>query len=162
MVRKQPLGLMDYLLLSEEERDFYTLTGRLPSERPENVKIEITRTKPPINKGGRPRKTYHIDERRAYCLWLIAKEMPEEARAKITNRKLIEIAHTMPFRGLFTSSQQTLETSVSRGKKHSKLITFGTPKFAFYLRRIFPNYKAKLVCKASIRFFIKSKGISDG
>jgi hypothetical protein len=65
MVRQKPLGLIDYLLLSEEERDFYALTGRMPSARPEDVKIEITRTQPPINKGGRPRKTYHIDERRA-------------------------------------------------------------------------------------------------
>ena len=82
MIRKQPFGLMDYLLLSEEERDFYMLTGRLPSERPDDVKIEVARPKPPINKGGRPRKTYHINERRAYCLWLIAKEMSEDQRAK--------------------------------------------------------------------------------
>jgi hypothetical protein len=142
MVRKQPLGLMDYLLLSEEERDFYTLTGRLPSERPEDVKIEITRTKPPINKGGRPRKTYHIDERRAYCLWLIAKEMPEEARAKITNRKLIEIAHTMPFRGLFTSSQQTLETSVSRGKKTLKIDNFWNSKVCVLLAEDIPKLQS--------------------
>jgi hypothetical protein len=142
MVRKQPLGLMDYLLLSEEERDFYTLTGRLPSERPEDVKIEITRTKPPINKGGRPRKTYHIDERRAYCLWLIAKEMPEEARAKITNRKLIEIAHTMPFRGLFTSSQQTLETSVFRGKKTLKIDNFWNSKVCVLLAEDIPKLQS--------------------
>ena len=81
MIRKQPFGLMDYLLLSEEERDFYMLTGRLPSERPDDVKIEVARPKPPINKGGRPRKTYHINERRAYCLWLIAKEMSEVEHA---------------------------------------------------------------------------------
>ena len=87
MIRKQPFGLMDYLLLSEEERDFYILTGRFPSERTDDVKIEVVRPKPPINKGGRPRKTYHINERRAYCLWLIAKEMSEDQRAKITNRK---------------------------------------------------------------------------
>jgi hypothetical protein len=142
MVRKQPLGLMDYLLLSEEERDFYTLTGRLPSERPEDVKIEITRTKPPINKGGRPHKKYHINERRAYCLWLIAKEMPEEARAKITNRKLIEIAHTMPFRGLFTSSQQTLETSVSRGKKTLKIDNFWNSKVCVLLAEDIPKLQS--------------------
>ena len=141
MVRKQPLGLMDYLLLSEKERDFYTLTGRLPSERPENVKIEITRNKPPINKGGRPRKTYHIDERRAYCLWLIAKEMPEEARAKITNRKLIEIARKMPFRGLFKSSQQTLETSISRGKRTLKIDKFWNSKVCVLLEEEIPNLK---------------------
>ena len=139
MVRKQPLGLNDYLLLSEEERDFYTLTGRLPSERPEDVKIEITRTKPPINKGGRPRKTYHIDERRAYCLWLIAKEMSEDKRAKITNRKLIELAHKMPFRALFTSPQQTLETSISRGKKTLKIDKFWNSKVCVLLEEEIPK-----------------------
>ena len=142
MVRKQPLGLIDYLLLSEEERDFYTLTGRLPSERPEDVKIEITRTKPPINKGGRPRKTYHIDERRAYCLWLIAKEMSEDKRAKITNRKLIELAHKMPFRGLFTSSQQTLETSISRGKKTLKIDKFWNSKVCVLLEEEIPKLQS--------------------
>ena len=142
MVRKQPLGLMDYLLLSEEERDFYALTGRLPSERPEDVKIEITRTKPPVNKGGRPHKTYHIDERRAYCLWLIAKEMPEDKRAKITNRKLIELAHKMPFRGLFTSSQQTLETSISRGKKTLKIDKFWNSKVCVLLEEEIPKLQS--------------------
>jgi hypothetical protein len=142
MVRQQPIGLMDYLLLSEEERDFYALTGRLPSERPEDVKIEITRTKPPINKGGRPRKTYHINERRAYCLWLIAKEMSEDKRAKITNRKLIELAHTMPFRGLFKSSQQTLETSISRGKKTLKIDKFWNSKVCVLLEEEIPKLQS--------------------
>ena len=142
MVRKQPLGLMDYLLLSEEERDFYALTGRLPSESPEDVKIEITRTRPPINKGGRPRKTYHIDERRAYCLWLIAKEISEDKRAKITNRKLIELAHKMPFRGLFTSSQQTLETSISRGKKTLKIDKFWNSKVCVLLEEEIPKLQS--------------------
>ena len=142
MFRNQTLGLMDYLLLSEEERDFYTLTGRLPSERPEDVKIEITRTKPPINKGGRPRKTYHIDERRTYCLWLIAKEMPEDKRAKITISKLIELAHKMPFRGLFTSSQQTLETSISRGKRTLKIDKFWNSKVCVLLAEDIPNLKS--------------------
>lgn len=142
MVRKQPLGLIDYLLLSEDERDFYTLTGRFPSERPEDVKIEITRTKPPINKGGRPRKTYHIDERRAYCLWLIAKEISEDKRAKITNRKLIELAHKMPFRGLFTSSQQTLETSISRGKKTLKIDKFWNSKVCVLLEEEIPKLQS--------------------
>ena len=141
MVRKQPLGLMDYLLLSEKERDFYTLTGRLPSERPEGVRIELTTTEPPTNKGGRPRKKYHINERRAYCLWLIAKEMSENERAKITNRKLIEIAHTMPFRGLFISSQQTLETSISRGKKTLKIDKFWNSKVCVLLEEEIPNLK---------------------
>ena len=142
MARKQPLGLMDYLVLSEEERDFYALTGRLPSERPGDVKIEITRTKPPINKGGRPRKTYHIHERRAYCLWLIAKEMSEDKRAKITNRKLIELAHTMPFRGLFKSYQQTLETSISRGKKTLKIDKFWNSKVCVLLEEEIPKLQS--------------------
>ena len=142
MVRKQPLGLMNYLLLSEEERDFYALTGRLPSERPDDVKIEVARTKPPINKGGRPRKTYHINERRAYCLWLIAKEMSEDKRAKITNRKLIEIAHTLPFRGLFKSSQQTLETSISRGKKTLKIDKFWNSKVCVLLEEEIPKLQS--------------------
>ena len=142
MIRKQPLGLMDYLLLSEEERDFYMLTGRLPSERPDDVKIEVARPKPPINKGGRPRKTYHINERRAYCLWLIAKEMSEVERAKITNRKLIEIAHTMPFRGLFISSQQTLETSISRGKKTLKIDKFWNSKVCVLLAEDIPKLQS--------------------
>ena len=142
MVRKQPLGLMDYLLLSEEERDFYALTGRLPSESPEDVKIEITRTKPPINKGGRPRKKYHVNERRAYCLWLIAKEMSEDKRAKITNRKLIELAKKMPFRGLFISSQQTLETSISRGKKTLKIDKFWNSKVCVLLEEEIPKLQS--------------------
>ena len=142
MIRKQPLGLMDYLLLSEEERDFYMLTGRLPSERSDDVKIEVARPKPPINKGGRPRKTYHINERRAYCLWLIAKEMSEVERAKITNRKLIEIAHTMPFRGLFISSQQTLETSISRGKKTLKIDKFWNSKVCVLLEEEIPKLQS--------------------
>jgi len=142
MVRKQPLGLIDYLLLSEEERDFYMLTGRLPSERPDDVKIEVARPKPPINKGGRPRKTYHINERRAYCLWLIAKEMSEVERAKITNRKLIEIAHTMPFRGLFISSQQTLETSISRGKRTLKIDKVWNSKVCVLLAEDIPNLQS--------------------
>lgn len=142
MIRKQPFGLMDYLLLSEEERDFYMLTGRLPSERPDDVKIEVARPKPPINKGGRPRKTYHINERRAYCLWLIAKEISEVERAKITNRKLIEIAHTMPFRGLFISSQQTLETSISRGKKTLKIDKFWNSKVCVLLEEEIPKLQS--------------------
>ena len=142
MVRKQQLGLMDFLLLSEEERDFYTLTGRLPSERPEGVRIEVTITEPQINKGGRPRKKYHINERRAYCLWLIAKEMSEDKRAKITNRKLIEIAHTMPFRGLFISSQQTLETSISRGKKTLKIDKFWNSKVCVLLAEDIPKLQS--------------------
>jgi len=108
MIRKHLFGLMDYLLLSEEERYFYNLTGRLPLERSDDVKIEAARTKPPINKGGRPSKTYHINERRAYCLWLIAKEMSEDKRAKTTNRKLIELAKKMsPDKIITMATRQT-------------------------------------------------------
>ena len=142
MIRKHSFGLMDYLLLSEEERYFYNLTGRLPLERSDDVKIEVVRPKPPINKGGRPRKTYHINERRVYCLWLIAKELPEETRAKITNRKLIEIAYTMPFRGLFTSSQQTLETSISRGKRTLKIDKFWNSKVSVLLAEDIPKLQS--------------------
>ena len=144
MVRKQPLGLIDYLLLSEEERDFYTLTGRLPSEKSEDVKLEATRTKPPINKGGRPRKKYHINERRAYCLWLIAKEMSVDERAKITNRKLIELAKKMSFRGLFNdmTSQATLEQSISRGKRTLKIDKHWNSKVCVLLEEEIPKLQS--------------------
>ena len=144
MVRTQPLGLMGYLRLSEEERDFYSLTGRLPSERPEDVKIEVARTKSPINKGGRPRKTYHLNERRAYCLWLIAKEMSVDERAKITNRKLIELAKKMSFRGLFKdmTSQATLEQSISRGKKTLKIDKHWNSKVCVLLEEEIPKLQS--------------------
>ena len=144
MVKTQPLGLMGYLQLSEEERDFYSLTGRLPSERPEDVKIEVARTKSPINKGGRPRKTYHLNERRAYCLWLIAKEMSVDERAKITNRKLIELAKKMSFRGLFNdmTSQATLEQSISRGKRTLKIDKHWNSKVCVLLEEEIPKLQS--------------------
>ena len=68
--------------------------------------------------------------------------MPEETRAKITNRKLIDIAHTMPFRGLFKSSQQTLETSISRGKKTLKIDKFWRSKVCVLLEEEIPKLQS--------------------
>ena len=121
MSDKKPMGLLQYLALTEAEQDFYSLTGRLPGESLEVAELETQSIIPPKNKGGRPRKSYHINERRAYCLWLIAKDFSQSERAKLTNRKLIEMAHKTPFKGLFKSSQQTLEPSISRGKKTLKI-----------------------------------------
>ena len=73
MSDKKPMGLLQYLTLTEAEQDFYSLTGRLPGESLEVAELETQSMIPPKNKGGRPRKSYHINERRAYCLWLIAK-----------------------------------------------------------------------------------------
>ena len=121
MSNKKPLGLLKYLALTEAEQDFYLLTGRLPGESLKVAELERQSMIPPKNKGGRPRKSYHINERRAYCLWLIAKDFSQSERAKLTNRKLIAMAHKTPFKGLFKSSQQTLEPSISRGKKTLKI-----------------------------------------
>ena len=71
----------------------------------------------PKNKGGRPSLKYGKGSRRAYVLWLIAKELPSEQRKKISNRKLIKIAKTMQYRALFSNCAfKTLEQSISRGK----------------------------------------------
>ena len=121
MSNKKPLGLLQYLALSEAEQDFYSLTGRRLGKSLEVAAFETRSIIPPKNEGGRPRKSYHINERRAYCLWLIAKDFSQSERAKFTNRKLIEMAHKTPFKDLFKSSQQTLEPSISRGKKTLKI-----------------------------------------
>ena len=121
MINKKPMGLFQYLALTEAEQDFYSLTGRLHGESLEVAESETHSMIPPKNKGGRPKKSYHINERRAYCLWLIAKDFSQSERAKLTNRKLIEMMHKTPFKDLFKSSQQTLEPSVSRGKKTPKI-----------------------------------------
>jgi len=123
MSRSKPLGLLQYLCLSEEERHFHQIKGYLPSD---NSHEAITRTdlvNPPKDKGGRPKRKFHINERRAYCLWLIAKQISEETRIKTTNRELIEIARNKPFRDLFkkSTSQETLEQSISRGKTALKI-----------------------------------------
>lgn len=121
MSNKKPMGLFQYLAMTETEQDFYSLTGRLHGESLEVAESETHSMIPPKNKGGRPQKSCHINERRAYCLWLIAKDFSQSERAKLTNRKLIEMMHKTPFKGLFKSSQQTLEPSVSRGKKTLKI-----------------------------------------
>ena len=123
MSRRKPLGLMQYLALNEEERDFYQLTGSLPSDTLIEPAIEIEVKSPPKNKGGRPRIRFQINEKRAFYLWTIAQELPEKQRAKITNRKLIELAKTKPFHGVFkrTTASSTIEQSISRGKKVLKI-----------------------------------------
>ena len=121
MSDKKPMGLLHYLALTKAEQDFYSLTGRLPGESLQVTELETQSMITPKNKEGRPRKSYHINERRAYCLWFIAKDFSQSGRAKLTNRKLIEMAHKTPFKNLFKSSQQTLEPSVSRGKKILKI-----------------------------------------
>lgn len=119
MTSRRPLGLIEYLLLSEEEQGFYNLMGRLPSKMQEEPTFKKITSKPLKNQGGRPKLRFHIDEKRAYCLWLIAKELPDDQRRKITNRKLIEYAQNMPFKGHFgtTRTASTIEQSISRGKK---------------------------------------------
>ena len=106
MDKNKPIGLLQYLGLSQEEQQYYQSFHNM------NASSSGKR-------GGRRKLRYSIDERRTYCLWLLAKQMPSKQRAKITNRLLIEKAKTMPFGGLFknTTSQATLEQSVSRGKR---------------------------------------------
>jgi hypothetical protein len=48
----------------------------------------------------------------------------------------------MPFRGLFTSSQQTLETSVSRGKKTLKIDNFWNSKVCVLLAEDIPKLQS--------------------
>ena len=114
---------MQYFALNDEEREFYQLTGRLPSDTLIEPAIEIEVKSPPKNKGGRPRIRFQINEKRAFYLWTIAQELPEKQRAKITNRKLIELAKTKPFHGIFrrTTASSTIEQSISRGKKVLKI-----------------------------------------
>ena len=114
---------MQYLALNEEVRGFYQLTGSLPSDTLIEPAIEIEVKSPPKNKGGRPRIRFQINEKRAFYLWTIAQELPEKQRAKITNRKLIELAKTKPFHGVFkrTTASSTIEQSISRGKKVLKI-----------------------------------------
>ena len=72
---------------------------------------------PKKNKGGRPSIKWGKGSRRAYVLWLIAKELPQDQRKKISNRKLIQIAQTTQYRALFSNCLfGTLEQSISRGK----------------------------------------------
>ena len=72
---------------------------------------------PPKSKGGRPSVKWGKGSRRAYVLWLFAKELPPDQRKKISNRKLIQIAQTTQYRALFSNCLfGTLEQSISRGK----------------------------------------------
>ena len=74
-------------------------------------------TFPKKNKGGRPSIKWGKGSRRAYVLWLFAKELPQDQRKKISNRKLIQIAQTTQYRALFSNCLfGTLEQSISRGK----------------------------------------------
>ena len=138
---------MQYFALNDEEREFYQLTGRLPSDTLIEPAIEIEVKSPPKNKGGRPRIRFQINEKRAFYLWTIAQELPEKQRAKITNRKLIELAKTKPFHGVFkrTTASSTINNQFQGAKRYSRLIKIGTQKFAFYLRRKFTNYKTKFM-----------------
>lgn len=130
MTNSKPLGLIEYLLLNEEERGFYNVMGRLPSEMQEKPTLKKITSKPSKNQGGRPKKRFSIDEKRAYDLWLIAKELPDDERSQITNRKLIEYAQerhndyfgitkTASAKGRFGTARtaSTIEQSISRGKK---------------------------------------------
>ena len=123
MSRTNPLGLMQYLALNDEERDVYQLTGSLPSDPLIEPVSEIEVQRTPKNKDGRPRVRFQINEKRAYYLWTIANELPKKQRTKITNRKLIELAKTKPFHGVFrgTTAASTIEQSISRGKKALKI-----------------------------------------
>ena len=79
--------------------------------------LESEQTPPEKNKGGRPRLDWGKGSRRAYVLWLIAKELPPDQRKKISNRKLIQIAQNMQYSALFKNCAfKTLEQSISRGK----------------------------------------------
>lgn len=139
MSNRRTIGLLQYIALSDAERDFYKITGYLTSETPEKPTHEIDLTTQQKNKGGRPKVKININEKRAYYLWSIAKELPDIQRKHITNRKLIEIAKNMPFRGLFKgmTSQATLEQSISRGKKELKIDAEWNSKVCVLLERDF-------------------------
>ena len=63
MSDKKPMGLLQYQALTEAEQDLYSLTGRLPGESLKVEELETQSMIPPKNKGGRPRKNYHINQR---------------------------------------------------------------------------------------------------
>lgn len=102
----KPTGLLQYLGLNLEEKKHFK-------------SFQYIQSRSSRKSGGRPNFKYNIDVRRTYCLWLMTKEVPPKQRSKIKNRALIEKAKTMPFGGLFknTTSQATLEQSISRGKR---------------------------------------------
>ena len=139
MSRTKPLGLLQYLALNDEERHFYKLFGRLPSDTSTVPPIEIDTKRPQKNKGGRPTVRFQINEKRAYYLWTIAKELPENQRAKITNRELIDLAKTKPFHDVFgnKTQQTTIEQSISRGKKVLDIDTSWNSKVCDLLEKEF-------------------------
>ena len=76
MSRSKPLGLLQYLCLSEEERHFHQIKGYLPSD---NSHEAITRTdlvNPPKDKGGN-HKSKNIDH--------------PSARKALISLKLVEV-----------------------------------------------------------------------
>ena len=72
MSDKKPMGLLQYLALTEAGQDFYSLTGRLPGESLEVAELE-TQSMIPEKQGVAPKKLSH-QRKGAYCLWLIAKD----------------------------------------------------------------------------------------
>lgn len=123
MTSRRHFGLIDYLLLSPDKRDFYDLTGRLPHDEPNRNKTDFDPILSEKSKGGRPKLKFHVNEKRAFHLWSIVKELPQEQRLSVTNRELIKIAKKTHSGDLFKimTSQATLEQSISRGKKTLKI-----------------------------------------
>jgi hypothetical protein len=111
--KNRTMGLLDYMTLDEDEkRDFF-------------VSIETTQS-PLIpqklkNLGGRPRSKYPIGVRRAFVIWQITQKFPPEKRKNLTNRVLIEKAKKLDSKPLFSSAQNTLEQSLSRGKQELEI-----------------------------------------
>ena len=102
-------------LLNLEQVDLEPGVHNAPNEF---LFIENEQIPPEKNKGGRPSIKWEKGSRRAYKLWLIAKELPPDQRKKISNRKLIQIAQNMQYSALFKNCAfKTLEQSISRGKK---------------------------------------------
>ena len=56
MSDKKPMGLLQYLTLTEAEQDFYSLTGRLPGESLEVAELETQSMIPRKTKGVAPEK----------------------------------------------------------------------------------------------------------
>ena len=101
-------------LLNPEQSNMKADDGDAPNEF---LFFENEQAPPEKNKGGRPSLKWGKGSRRAYVLWLIAKELPPDQRKKISNRKLIQIAQNMQYSALFKNCAfKTLEQSISRGK----------------------------------------------
>ena len=101
-------------LLNLKQSDIKADDGDTPNEF---LFFGNEQTLPEKNKGGRPSLKWGKGSRRAYVLWLIAKEFDPDQRKKISNRKLIQIAQNMQYSALFKNCAfKTLEQSISRGK----------------------------------------------